>query len=86
MAENNPIWSDGNVYFSNATTVSPAPDWSDGNISILLEYEAPAGGLSIPVAMQGAWKEATPKIMINSAWHDVEAAKILIAGAWKEVT
>jgi len=41
-------------------------------------------GLSIPVAIAGAWKDATPQILIAGAWHDISAGKILIDGAWKD--
>jgi hypothetical protein len=78
------IWSLGepSLWYSPNTALDPI--WSKGEPTILDEYIAPAGGLSIPVAIAGAWKDATPQILIAGAWHDISAAKILIDGAWKD--
>ena len=42
-----------------------------------------AGGVTLPILVNGVWKNATPKIMVGGAWKEVAAAKIMVDGAWK---
>jgi hypothetical protein len=87
---NNYATSDGtgfDIVSSRSTLADPmnggALQDADGMIAFYAVWEAAASGLSIPVAMGGAYKATTPKIIIDGVYKTISSAKIMVNGAWK---
>lgn len=73
------------VYTSSGATVTVR--LGIGSVFILHEYAAAAGGPTVPLFVNGAWKtSSSQRIFVDGAWKPITSGKIFINGAWKAIS